>query len=94
MPDLQRRKNQIPSFSITCRAWDPSGRLIAFGNYRLDGEGRAASTRELRPSGVYSYPDRPDLAWIYLYTGKGGDFGKTLVPVGTDGRPLERFEVR
>jgi hypothetical protein len=77
-----------------CKAWDSSGRLIAFGNYRLDNEGRAATARELRLSIVHNYPDHPDLAWIYLSTDKGGDFGKTLVPVGADGRPLERFEVR
>jgi hypothetical protein len=36
----------------TCKAWDDEGHLIAFGNYRLDGENRAATEFELRPSMV------------------------------------------
>jgi hypothetical protein len=71
-----------------CRAWDDAGRLIAYGNYRLDGEKRAAATEELRPSGVSGGPPgRPDLCWISLSD------GKTLVPVNHAGDPLERFEV-
>ncbi len=72
-----------------CRAWDDAGRLIAYGNYRLDGEKRAATTGELRPSGVMGGPTgRPDLCWISLVG------GKTLVPVNNMGDPLERFEVQ
>ena len=76
----------------TCRAWDDSGNLIAFGNYRLDGENRAATARELRPSAVASYPGHPNLAWIYLFKDNNVN-GRTLVPVNGDGQPLERFEV-
>jgi len=75
-----------------CRVWDDEGHLIAYGNYRLDGETRAATTKELRPSMVHLYPGHPDLAWIYL-SGDNGDSSKTLIPVNDAGQPLERFEV-
>jgi hypothetical protein len=75
-----------------CRAWDDEGRLIAYGNYRLDGKTRAATDKELRPSMVHLYPSHPELAWIYLF-GNSGTFSKTLVPVNDTGQPLERFEV-
>lgn len=75
-----------------CRAWDESGRLIAYGNYRLDGEHRAATSAELKPSTVQPYPGHPELAWIHLF-GEKGTFSKTLVPVNSAGEPLERFEV-
>jgi hypothetical protein len=78
----------------SCRAWDTYGRLIAFGNYRLEGENRAATTVELHPSKVHLYPGHPNLAWIYLFGEHGNIFGKTLVPVNDAGIPLERFEVR
>lgn len=77
----------------TCRAWDETGNLIAFGAYRLDGENRAATANELRPSMVHTYPGHPNLAWIYLFKGNNV-LGKTLVPVNGDGQPLERFEVQ
>ena len=77
-----------------CRAWDEEGNLIAFGNYRLDGENRAATEAELRPSQVHLYPGHPNLAWIYLFGDHGNTVGSTLVPVNDDGIPLERFEVR
>ena len=75
-----------------CRAWDDAGQLVAYGNFRLDGEKRAATATELRPSKVQLYPGHPELAWIYLSDAKG-DFGKVLVPVNAAGEPLERFEV-
>jgi hypothetical protein len=75
-----------------CRAWDDGGRLIAQGKFRLDGENRAATAAELRPSMVQLYPGHPELAWIYL-SGGMGNFSKTLVPVNDSGQPLERFEV-
>jgi hypothetical protein len=75
-----------------CRAWNDAGQLIAYGNFRLDGEQRAATVTELRPSSVQLYPGHPELAWIYLSDGKS-DFGKILVPVNDAGEPLERFEV-
>jgi hypothetical protein len=77
-----------------CRAWDATGNLIAFGIYRLDGENRAATARELRPSRVHLYPGHPNLAWIYLFDDQGSVDGRTLVPVNEAGQPLERFEVR
>jgi len=77
----------------TCRAWDDAGHLIAYGSFRLDGEKRAATASELRPSQVQLYPGHPELAWIYLSDAKS-DFGKILVPVHSIGEPLERFEVR
>ena len=76
-----------------CRAWDGGGNLIAFGSYRLDGENRAATEKELQPSQVLHYYDHPNLAWIYLFK-DGHTFGRTLVPVDENGRPLERFDVR
>jgi hypothetical protein len=75
-----------------CRAWDDAGHLIAYGDFRLDGEKRAATATELRPSMVQPYPGHPELAWIYLSDRKS-DFSKTLVPVNDAGEPLERFEV-
>lgn len=77
-----------------CRAWDSNGNLIAFGNYRLNGENRAESALELRPSQVHLYPGHPNLAWIYLFGDHGSVVGRTLVPVNDAGQPLERFEVR
>jgi len=76
----------------TCRAWDSTGNLIAFGDYRLDGEKRAATALELQPSMVQPYPGHPSLAWIYLFKDNTA-LGRTLVPVNGDGQPLERFEV-
>ena len=77
-----------------CRAWDPDGNLIAFGDYRLDGANRGATASELRPSGVHLYPGHPNLAWIYLFGEHWRVNGRTLVPVNEAGQPLERFEVR
>ena len=75
-----------------CRAWDERGHLIAHGRYRLDGESRAATPTELRPSEVQEYPGHPELAWIYL-SGSQGTLSKILVPVNSAAEPLERFEV-
>src|SRR5260370_6286920 len=33
-----------------CKAWDVDGRLVASGDFRLEGENRAATKRELHPS--------------------------------------------
>jgi hypothetical protein len=76
-----------------CKAWDTDGKLIAFGRYRLDGEDRAATQHELRPSMVQLYPGHPDLAWIYLFDDHRTIMGKTLIPVDEAGKPLERFSV-
>jgi hypothetical protein len=83
-----------------CRAWDRFGNLIAAGRYRLDGENRAATKDELRPSLVGGYWGSKQ-AWIYLFAPSGSGlmrwfrgpniFGRVLVPVDQDGRALERF---
>ena len=55
-----------------CEAWDDEGRLIASGDYRLDGENRAAREIELRPFTIHRGPNgNPKLAWIYLFGSKG-----------------------
>ena len=85
--DLERNVN-------VCRAWDEDGRMIAFGDYRVDGENRAATEHELRPWNVHRGPNgNPNLAWIHLFGSKGGS-SLTLVPVNDAGQPLERFEIR
>jgi hypothetical protein len=61
-----------------CQAWDYSGRLIAQGDFRLEGEDRAASKAELRPSSVASSGGHAYA--IYLF-GKAGARSKTLVPI-------------
>jgi hypothetical protein len=76
-----------------CKAWDTDGRLIAFGRYRLDGENRAATQRELRPSMAQAYPGHPNLTWIYLFDDHRTIMGKALIPVDEVGKPLERFGV-
>ena len=77
-----------------CRAWDVHGNLIASGNYRLEGENRAADGSELRPSEVETYPGHPNLTDIYLFGDHGLIRGKLLIPVNDAGQPLERFEVQ
>ncbi len=64
------------------------GNLIASGNYRLDGENRAADGSELRPSEVETYPGHPNLTDIYLFGDHGLIRGKLLVPVNDAGSPL------
>jgi hypothetical protein len=71
-----------------CRVWDRDGKLVAFGNYRLDPENRAARATELRYRRVEDYTGHPNLAWIYLSD------QRTLVPVNDAGQPLQRFEVQ
>lgn len=61
-----------------CKAWTQDGKLIADGEFRLEGEGRAASKSELRPSRVLTTNGRAYM--IYLF-GDHGAFSKVLVPV-------------
>lgn len=61
-----------------CKAWDSNGRPMADGDFRLDGENRAANESELRPSDV-DVSDGRTYA-IYLF-GKQGARSKTLIPI-------------
>jgi hypothetical protein len=61
-----------------CKAWDADGRLLADGDFRLEGEDRAATESELRPSNVTSSEGRTYA--IYLF-GEQGARSKMLVPV-------------
>lgn len=63
-----------------CKAWDSDGRLLADGEFRLEGENRAATRSELRPSRVNGGVGR--IKYIEL-EGDQGPFSKVLVPVGT-----------
>lgn len=62
----------------TCKAWDFGGRLLADGDFRLEGEDRAANSAELRPSAVISSGGHAYM--IYLF-GKDGAYSRVLVPV-------------
>ena len=69
-------------------------RLIASGDYRVDGQNRAATQNELRPRSIQPGPNgNPKLAWINLWGARNGE-GLTLVPINDAGEPLERFEVQ
>ncbi len=61
-----------------CKGWDSYGRLLANGDFRLDGEDRAASAAELRPAWVDSGGGHA--YYIYLF-GKEGAEDRVLVPV-------------
>jgi len=61
-----------------CKAWDFEGHLIADGDFRLEGQDRAATNAELRPSFVISSGGHAYM--IYLY-GKAGSQSAVLVPV-------------
>lgn len=69
-----------------CRAWDANGKLIAAGDFRLEGENRAAEKSELHPSWVATSDGRAYM--IYLF-GKHGAFTSALVPVGQKQGPGE-----
>jgi len=45
-----------------CKAWDPDGRLIADGGFRLQGEDRAATTLELKQTAA-DHLHRPEWNW-------------------------------
>jgi hypothetical protein len=61
-----------------CKAWDFEGHLVANGSFRLEGEDRAATRAELRPSSVVSSGGHAYM--IYLF-GDEGAHSRTLVPV-------------
>ena len=61
-----------------CRAWDAGGRPIVRGDFSLEGENRAATEAELRPSHVVRGNNH--VYMIYLF-GTEGAFSKALVPV-------------
>jgi len=60
-----------------CKAWDPDGCLMANGDFRLEGEDRAATTLELKPILLRNGGGR---AYIHL-NGTDGAFSKTLVQI-------------
>ena len=64
-----------------CRAWDGTGRLLADGDFRLECQGRAASSAELRPSSVSSSGGHAYA--VYLF-GEKGSKSETLVPVTSE----------
>jgi hypothetical protein len=61
-----------------CRAWGPDGALLANGDYRIDGEDRAARQSELKPSMVNG---RGGMGYMIYLFGKDGFDSKILVPV-------------
>lgn len=65
-----------------CRAWDSNGRLLADGAFRLDGENRAATEQELRPSNVI-VDHTTGRGWMIYLSGRNGAFTKALVPADT-----------
>jgi hypothetical protein len=70
-----------------CRAWDAWGRLVASGDFRLEGENRAATPGELRPS-TPGRTNRSGLSGeIYLFGPNGLIEGKKLIRVGPTARP-------
>jgi len=69
--DSQRNVN-------VCRAWNTSGKLVADGQFRLEGDGRAAIGSELRPSRVLGTDGKAYM--IYLF-GEHGALSRALVPV-------------
>src|ERR1039457_524895 len=73
-----------------CKAWDPNGRPLGDGDFRLEGEGRAATKSELNPSDVISSDGHAYM--IYLY-GKDGAQSGTLVPITRDGKGGCPFQV-
>jgi hypothetical protein len=64
-----------------CKAWTPTGKLIADGEFRLEGEARAASKSELRPSRVLAKNGK---AYMIYLVGQRGAFSKALVPVSSE----------
>jgi len=66
-----------------CSAWDPWGRPLGGGDFRLECEGRAATKSELSPTTALSSDGR--IYMIYL-NGKDGAQSRTLVPVTRDGK--------
>jgi hypothetical protein len=73
-----------------CSAWDPDGRALGGGDFRLECEGRAATKSELKPSSVISSDGQSYM--IYLY-GKDGAESRTLVSVTRDGKGGCPFQV-
>ena len=61
-----------------CKAWDPDGRLIADGDFLLQGDNRPASESELRPTHVARGDGH---VWRIDLDGKEGIFSKSLVPM-------------
>ncbi len=66
-----------------CKAWNSDGQLIADGDFRLEGENRAATKSELHPTHVARGDGH---VWMIYLNGKEGTFSKTLVPVTDSSR--------
>lgn len=50
-----------------CRAWNDKGRLVAAGDFRLRGQGHAATAAELQPSTLGDRDDtgHSDVIWLF-----------------------------
>jgi hypothetical protein len=70
-----------------CKAWDADGRLIADGDFRLEGENRFATKSELRPTHVARGDGQ---VWMIYLNGKEGAFSKALVPATASGTADDR----
>ena len=64
-----------------CRAWDDSGRLLADGDFRLEGENRAATQAELHPSTTGATAESGLANEIYLFGPHGIIQGRKLIRV-------------
>lgn len=66
-----------------CRAWDVDGHLAASGDFRLEGENRAATRSELHPSRTGDTMDASGMCdEIYLFGPHSLIEGKKLIRVG------------
>jgi hypothetical protein len=77
--DLERNVDVI-------KVWDSTGRMLADGEFQLEGVGRAATQSELHPSLILFDYKQNRIDMIYLFKehhwwGDWGLFGKTLVPI-------------
>ena len=69
-----------------CRAWDDWGRLMASGDFRLEGENRAATSSELHPSATGATNPSGMSDEIFLFGPHGLIWGKKLIRVGPGGK--------
>jgi hypothetical protein len=74
-----------------CNVWDGTGRLIASGGFRIEGENRAASAEELHPSTTGPTEADGRSRSIYLFGPDGRIEGKRLVLVLPFPKPASRL---